>query len=179
MARRSVYRCSPRACALGAAVLCTFAPVILLAGPASAGTAAAVSVKVSPNRGLVNGQVVTVSGRGLSRSATGSGLTWFVSQCTASVRWRMNPATDTPHCDVTDAKAIRIGRDGSFSTRFHVRAGIVGDGYCGTAGHATCVIAVSTAKGQGSVAKISFAPASTTTTTTMAAGASTTTTTAG
>jgi hypothetical protein len=150
-------------------VLCALVPGVLLAAPASAGTTA-LFVKVSPDRGLVNGQVVTVSGRGLSRSAMGSGLTWFVSECTAAVRGRMNPATDTPHCDVTDARAIRVGRDGGFSTRFHVRAGIVGDGYCGTAGHATCVIAVSTAKGQGTVVKISFAPASTTTTSTTTIG---------
>jgi hypothetical protein len=160
--------------ALGAAVLCALVPGVLLAGPSSAG-AATVSLKVSPNRGLVNGQVVTVSGRGLSRSATGNGLTWFVSECTASVRGRMNPATDTPHCDVTDARPVRVGRDGSFSTRFHVRAGIVGDGYCGTAGHATCVIALSTANGQGRVVKISFATASTTTTTTTTSSSTTTT----
>jgi len=148
-------------------VLSSLVPGVLLAPSASAGAAAG-SVKVSPNRSLVNGQVVTVSGRGLGRSATGSGLAWFVSECTASVRGRLNPATDTPHCDVADARAIRVGHDGTFSTRFHVRAGIVGDGYCGTAGHATCVIAVSTAKGQGTVVKITFAPVSTTTTTSAA-----------
>jgi hypothetical protein len=176
MSRRSVYRCSTRASALGAAVLCALSPGVLLAGSASAGSTA-LAVKVSPDRGLVNGRVVTVSGRGLSRSGTGSGLTWFVTECTAAVRGRMNPAKDTPHCDVTDARGIRLGHDGSFSTKFHVRAGVVGDGYCGTMGHTSCVIAVATARGQGTVVKISFATPSTTTSTTTTA--STTSTTAG
>lgn len=152
MSRWSAYRWTAHACALGAAVVSG----VLLAGPATAG-AAGLTVRVTPDRGLVNGQVVTVSGNGLTHSGAGSGLTWFVTQCTASVRGRMSPSRDTPHCDVTDAKAIRVSHNGSFSTKFRVRAGIVGDGYCGTAGHAGCVIAVSTAKGLGSVAKISFA----------------------
>jgi hypothetical protein len=126
------------------------------------------AVKVSPNHGLVNGQTVTLSGHGLTRSDGSGSLTWFATECTASVRGRMNPSTDTPHCDVTDAQAIRVSHSGSFSTKFRVRSGIVGDGYCGTAGHATCVIGVGTAKGQGTVVKISFAtpPAANSTTTT-------------
>jgi hypothetical protein len=165
MSRWSAYRWSAHASALGATVVCAVVSSVLLAGPASAG-ATGLSVKVSPDRGVVNGQLVTVSGRGLSRTATGSGLTWFITECTASVRGRMNPSTDTPHCDVTDAKAIQVSHAGSFSTKFRVRAGIVGDGYCGTAGHTTCVIGVSTAKGQGTVVKISFADRTTPTTTT-------------
>jgi hypothetical protein len=142
--------------------------VVLLAGPASAGTPG-MSVKVTPNRGLVNGELVTISGRGLARSDGGDSLTWFATECTVSVRGRMNPSTDTPHCDVTDAQAIRISRSGSFSTKFRVQTGIVGDGYCGTAGHTTCVIGVGTAKGQGTVVRLNFAtppsPGATTTTT--------------
>jgi hypothetical protein len=90
----------------------------------------------------------------------------------------MNPSTDTPHCDVTDAKGIRVSHNGSFFTKFRVRAGIVGDGYCGTAGHTSCVIGVSTAKGQGTVVKISFAakPPTTTTTTTTPSASHTSTT---
>ena len=168
MSRWSAYRWSAHACALVAVVAA--ASSVLLAGPATAGTPG-LTVKVTPDRGLVNGQVVTVSGGGLTHSAAGSGLTWFVTQCTASVRGRMNPSTDTPHCDVTDAKAIRVSHNGSFSTRFHVRAGIVGDGYCGTAGHTSCVIAVSTARGLGTAVKVSFAtpkPPATSTSTTAA-----------
>jgi hypothetical protein len=158
-------RWSAHASALGVAAVCAGVPSALLAVPA--GASAGVSVKVAPNRGLVNGEVVTVSGRGLSRSNGGSGLTWFVTECTSAVRNRVHPSTDTQHCDVADAKAIKVGHDGTFSTRFHVRAGIVGDGYCGTDGHMSCVIGVSTAQGQGTVVKITFAtPKSTPTTTT-------------
>ena len=159
MSRWSAYRWSARAPAPGVAVVSVAAAVIwatLLAGPASAGTPG-VSIKVTPDRGLVNGQVVTVSGRGLNHAAGGTGVTWFVTECTAAVRGRMNPATDTPHCDVTDAQPIHVAHNGAFSTKFRVRAGIVGDGYCGAAGHASCVVAVGTAKGQGTVAKITFA----------------------
>jgi hypothetical protein len=167
MSRWSAYRWTAHACALGAVVV-SGVILFLLVGPATAG-AAGLTLKVNPDRGLVNGQVVTVSGGGLARSAAGTGLTWFVTQCTASVRGRMNPSTDTPHCDVTDAKAVRVGRNGSFSTKLRVRAGIVGDGYCGTAGHTSCVIAVSTAKGLGTAVRIRFTtpkpPATTRTTT--------------
>jgi hypothetical protein len=146
--------------------------LLLDAGPASAtvtGTPGMV-VKVTPDHGLVNGQTVTISGHGLTHAAGSAGVTWFATECTASVRGRMNPSTDTPHCNVADAQAIRVARNGSFSTKFRVHSGIVGDGYCGTPGHSTCVIGVGTAKGQGTVVKITFAaapsPATTTSTTT-------------
>ena len=128
----------------------------------------------TPSRGLVDGQGVTVSGRGLPRTYAGKPLTWFVAECTATVQGRMNPSTDTPHCDVTEARAIRLSSHDTFSTRFHVETGIVGDGYCGSNGHNTCVISVGNARGQGTVVRITFrdpvaAPASTTTTTTTTA----------
>ncbi len=168
MSRLSAYRWQEHDSVLGLAIavafVCTLTSGVLPVGPAAAGTS--LSVKVTPDRGLVNGQVVTISGRGLNRPAGTTGLTWFVTECTAVVRQRMNPATDTPHCDVADARAVKVGHDGTFLVKFDVRAGIVGDGYCGTGGHATCVIAISTAKGQGSVVKIGFGiPKSTTTTT--------------
>jgi len=172
MARWLGYGWSAHAPALGAAVVCAIVSSVLLAGPSAAGTSS-VSVKVSPDRGLVNGQVVTVSGRGLSHSSGGGGLTWFVAECTAAVHGRVNLSTDTPHCDVTDARGIKVGHDGSFSTKFRVRAGIVGDGYCGTSGHTSCVIGVSTAKGQGTVVKISFATPKTTTTSTSSTSSTT------
>ena len=114
---------------------------------------------------------MTVSGRGLARTYAGKPLTWFVAECTASVQRRMNPSNDTPHCDVTEAKAIRLSSHDTFSTRFHVETGIVGDGYCGSNGHDTCVISVGNAHGQGTVVRITFrdpaaAPPSTTSTTT-------------
>src|SRR5579863_8220230 len=79
MSRWSAYRFSAHASALGAIVVALVSSV-LPAGPAAAGTVSP-TLKVSPDRGLVNGQVVTVSGSGLTHSAGGSGLTWFVTQC--------------------------------------------------------------------------------------------------
>ena len=165
MARSSAYRWPAHASTLGVAVvICAFTAGVLLPPPAAAH--ASLSVEVSPDRGLVNGQVVTISGRGLSRSGGGSGLAWFVTECTSSVRNRFNPSTDTPHCDVADARAVKVGHDGRFSTRFHVRTGVIGDGFCGTAGHTNCVIGISTAKGHGTVVDISFASPKTAVTTT-------------
>jgi len=133
-------------CLVGAAVLSASAP----AG------ASGVSVKVAPSKGLVDGQSVTITGRGLSRSVDGKPVTWFAVECTAAVVGRLNPSTDTPHCDVAEAQAMRVGQNGRVTARFRVEAGIVGDGYCGTAGHATCVIGVGTAQGLGTVVKIIF-----------------------
>jgi hypothetical protein len=156
-------------------VVCGVLSGALSAGPATpagasgASGTAGLSLKVTPDRNLVDGQAVTVSGHGLARTDDGTILTWFATECTAAVHGRMNLTTDTPHCDVADAQAVHVAHNGTFSTKFRVRSGIVGDGYCGTPGHATCVIAVGTVKGQGSVAKISFVtpstpPSSTTTT---------------
>jgi hypothetical protein len=139
-------------------------------GAARAG-AASVAIKATPNSGLVNGQTVTISGRGLVHSYHGTTQTWFATECTGPAQGRMNPTADTPHCDITNAKAIRVARNGTFAIRFRVVTGIIGDGYCGTAGHLTCVIGVGTAQGLGTVVRIRFkapaaaTPASSTTTT--------------
>jgi hypothetical protein len=143
---------------LCAAVLGTLAPASPAAG------ALGIFVKVTPNKGLVDGQTVTITGRGLARSSDGKPLTWFVAECTAAVQGRMNPSTDTPHCDITAAQAIRVRANGTFTARFRVLTGIIGDGYCATPGHASCVIGVGNAQGQGTVVKITFkAPPSTAT----------------
>jgi hypothetical protein len=144
----------------------------VLALPAPAG-AAGVVVTVTPHRGLKAGQIVTVSGHGLPKSSKGSPRTWFVTECTVAVKGRMNPATDTPHCNISNAQALRVSPGGAFSSRYRLTTGIIGDGYCGTDGFATCVIGVGDAQGQGVVVRITFktppAPsgaAATTTTTT-------------
>ena len=139
-----------------------------LAAPPAAG-ASGVSVKVSPNHGLVNGQKVVITARGLARTAGGKPLTWFAVECTAAVLGRLKPSTDTPHCDITAAQALRVAHNGTFTARFRVMTGIIGDGYCGTPGHATCVIGVGDVQGQGTVVRITFkvpAPAVPATTTT-------------
>jgi hypothetical protein len=128
--------------------------------------ASGVSVKVSPAKGLVNGQSVTVSGRGLPKSG-GTAQTWFVTECTAAVRGHVNPATDTLHCNISAAQALKVSHTGTFSMHFKVMTGIIGDGYCGTADNLRCVIGVGTAAGAGTVVPIVFkSPAQATTTTT-------------
>ena len=152
----------------------------LLTAPAPAG-ASSIYVKVSPDKDLSHGQWVTVSGHGLPRV---KGQTWFVDQCTAAVRRRMNPATDTQHCDLTAAKILKMGRNDSFSTRYRIITGIVGDGYCGTPGHLSCVLSIADAAGGGTVVKIEFRPppaphptkTTTSTSTTSTTSTSTTTT---
>jgi hypothetical protein len=136
------------------------AVALLLVAPPDPGVAAtpgAVVVRVTPSTGLVDGQTVTISGGGLVHSYHGTTLTWFATECSAAVRRRLNLSTDTAHCDITDAKAVRVAGNGTFATRYRVRTGIVGDGYCGTAEHLTCVIGVGTAQGLGSVVRITFA----------------------
>ena len=51
----------------------------------------------------------------------------------------------------------------------------VGDGYCGTAGHATCVLGVGTAQGLGTIVRIMFKTAPPAATTATTATTSTTT----
>jgi len=138
--------------------------------PAQAGASGLV-VKVTPDQGLEPGQTVTVSGHGLPKSPKGSPRTWFVTECTAAVRGRMYPATDTPHCDISNARALKVSPNGSFSSRYSLTTGITGDGYCGTGGHDTCVIGVGDVQGQGTVVRITFktaplSPPTTATTTT-------------
>jgi hypothetical protein len=138
--------------AVAAALVAAAAGVYMLIVPGPAG-ASGISAKVSPNQHLAHGQWVTVSGHGLPRI---KGQTWFVDQCTARVQHRMNPATDTQHCALTAAKVLKVGHDGSFSLRYRVITGIVGDGYCGTPGHLTCELTVADAAGGGTVLKIGF-----------------------
>jgi hypothetical protein len=164
--------CRWRAAAVGVACLGLPGVVLALLGSSPAG-ASGVSVHVTPTRGLMGGQTVTVSGHGLARTYAGKPLTWFLAECTATVQGRMNPSKDTPHCDVTEAKAIRLSSRGTFTAHFKVETGIVGDGYCGSDGHGTCVISVGNARGQGTVVHITFrdpgASASRSTSTTVAA----------
>ena len=102
------------------------------------------------------GQTVTVSGRGLPGCLRREPRTWFVTECTAAVRGRMNPSTDTPHCDITHAQAAprrsqrHVHRPLPRRRRDHRRR------LLRHRGHATCVIGVGTAQGQGTVVRITF-----------------------
>jgi hypothetical protein len=137
----------------------------LLLGSTGAG-AASVSVKVSPASNLVSGKSVTLSGKGLVKSYHGSAQTWFATECTSAVKGHLDVSTDTPHCDINHAITIKVAKNGTFTAHYHVLTGIVGDGYCGTTGHLSCVIGIGTAQGLGTVVHISFkSPPATTTTT--------------
>jgi hypothetical protein len=138
------------------ACLAAAAP-LALASPAGA---SGLSVKVTPSKGLTNGKTVTVVGSGLPKSADGTDGTWFADECNALVTGKLSPA-DTPHCDVSVAKVLKVTKHGTFSTRFKVATGTVGDGVCGARGHLTCVIGIGTASGQGTVVKITFKSPST------------------
>ncbi len=142
----------------GCLAVLTLAPLVT---PSCAGAAQAprpgVTARVLPSHGLVEGQAVTVTGRGLGKPPANGAPAWFIAECTASVRGHMNPSRDASHCDITHAALIRVDRNGSFSAHFLVRTGIVGDGYCGVPGNTTCVIGISTAQGQGTVVPITFA----------------------
>jgi hypothetical protein len=139
---------------VGAAVVACLAAAgsLALASPAGA---SGLSVKVSPSKGLTNGKTVTVAGTGLPKSADGTNGTWFADECNALVTGKLTTA-DTPHCDVSLAKVLKVTKHGTFSVKFKVATGTVGDGACGTAGHLTCVIGIGTASGQGTVVKITF-----------------------
>ena len=158
-----------------AVIAAGLAGAALLVASAPAG-ASGLAVKVTPSRGLVDEQTVSITGHGLGPSGGGSSRTWFVTQCTAAVRGRMNPSTDTPHCELTAAQTLHVAHNGTFSAHYRVTTGIIGDGYCGTLGHATCVLSIGTAQGAGTVVRITFkTPPPATTTTTTAATATTTT----
>lgn len=138
-------------CGAGTAVLSDGAVV----APA-AGASPGFSVTVSPSRGLVAGQLLTISGKGFPKPGSGANVTWFVTQCTAAVHGHLNASNDSPHCDLTNAKAVHLSKNGTFTAHYRVETGIVGDGYCGTAGHLTCIIGVGTADGTGVAVKVTF-----------------------
>jgi hypothetical protein len=139
-----------------AAMVSVALPAATLMGTAPAGASSALSVHVTPSKGLVNGQSVEVSGRGLAKTYHGKAETWFITQCNADVQGELNATADEKHCDISLAKQLTISAKGTFSTHFAVATGVVGDGYCGTAGHLSCVIGVGTVQSQGTVVRITF-----------------------
>jgi hypothetical protein len=141
----------------GCVALLAFSPLFAPA-PAAAGQVpnSGISARVTPNHGLTPGQVVSVTGRGFGKPPNKNDPAWFVTECTSTVRGHMNPSTDTSHCDISQARSVRVGRNGTFSLHFQVTTGIVGDGYCGTLGHPSCVIGIGNARGQGMVLPITF-----------------------
>jgi hypothetical protein len=142
--------------AVVAAVVSVALAAVTLMGTAPAGASSALSVHVTPSKGLVNNQSVAVSGRGLARTYHGKAETWFITECNADVQGELNATADEKHCDISLAKQLTVSAKGTFSTHFAVATGVVGDGYCGTSGHLSCVIGVGTVQSQGTVVRISF-----------------------
>ena len=113
---------------------------------------------MTPSKGLVNGQSVGVSGRGLAKTYHGKAETWFITECTADVqgaaerhRRRERPLRHQPR------QAATSSAKGTFSTHFAVATG----GSSATAIAAppvtdSCVIGVGTVQSQGTVVRITF-----------------------
>jgi hypothetical protein len=137
---------------LGGAAALSLMTVVSVATPAGA---SGISLKVSPEKGLSDGQVVKVSGSGLPVTTKGKKNSFFLDECNSAVTGQLSLA-DEPHCDVSVAKALTVSKKGSFKTSFQVATGKVGDGSCGIAGHLSCVIGVGDTGGQGAVADITF-----------------------
>jgi hypothetical protein len=142
--------------AAGAAAALGFAADTLVSGASAAAASPAPAITVSPSHGLRAGQSVTIVGKWFPKPGSGTNVTWFVTQCTTAVHGHLRTSTDTPHCELTTAKAVHMGKNGTFTARYRVETGIIGDGYCGTAGHLICVLGVGTVNGPGAVANITF-----------------------
>jgi len=141
---------------VAAALGCGTATALLIDVPAPWASSPRASVTVSPSHGLTAGQSVTITGKGYPPPGSGTKVTWFVTQCTAAVHGYLDTSTDTSHCDVTTAKAVHMAKNGTFRAHYRVETGIIGDGYCGTAGHLNCVIGIGNANELGTVVKITF-----------------------
>jgi hypothetical protein len=138
-----------------AAILFGGAAAISLMTMAAPAGASGISLKASPSKGLTNGKTVKVTAKGLPVTTKGKKNSFFVAECNSLVTGSLSLA-DESHCDISTAKAIKVSKKGSFSGKFKVVTGKVGDGYCGTAGHLTCVIGVGDIAGQGTVVNITF-----------------------
>jgi len=114
-------------------------------------------VHVTPSRGLVNAQTITVSGTGLPKSHDGSIHTWFVSLCVPKAAKVRNLDPDySPYCSPTVVESLHVLPGGTFSAPFKVATGKIGSGHCGVPRHDTCLVAVGTGEGQHVVVTVKF-----------------------
>jgi len=128
---------------------------LALLGAALPAGASGISIKVSPTKGLANGQSVKITGSGLPVTTGGKPNSFFADECNVLVTGKLSPA-DASHCDASVAKVLKLSKKGAFSATYKVVSGAIGDGSCGTPGHLTCVIGVGDLGGQGKVVKITF-----------------------
>jgi hypothetical protein len=116
------------------------------------------SLSVSPSKFLVNGQTVTLKGSGYGKSKHGSLVTWDASECVskASKVANLYPGF-SKYCSLPLLLPLHVSPSGSFTAKFKVATGRIGESVCGTPGHQTCVIEVGSAEGRHSnAATISF-----------------------
>ncbi|HUZ42424.1 MAG TPA: neocarzinostatin apoprotein domain-containing protein, partial [Acidimicrobiales bacterium] len=128
-------------------------------GAFSAGASGTPTITITPNTGLANLQLVTVTGSGFTPNQ-GFG-TMAAVECIAT-------ATTSAGCDTVDYALVTSGPTGDVSFQFSVRTGTIGNGTCGTsATDATCLISVATISPPATLAyaTITFASGGSTTTT--------------
>jgi hypothetical protein len=140
-----------------------FAPLILagtvalslLALAAPAGANPGYSMTVTPDTGLVKGQTVTVTGSGFPYETGGAVNSYFMAQCTSAVTGALT-ASDTGHCNIGAVQSVTATQAGTFTAKIKLVTGVVGDGFCGTKGHLTCVIGAGNTTADGTAVQITF-----------------------
>jgi hypothetical protein len=101
--------------------------------PANAETVTVPTITLTPDIGLLNGQVVSLSGNGFT---PGASLAAF--ECNGQ-------ATGVAGCDTSKVDPITVTSSGTFTTSFSAMTGTIGDGTCGiSATDSLCFVAIGT-----------------------------------
>ncbi len=112
---------------------------LVLAAPtlsAGAATATVPAITLTPDIGLLSGQVIKLTGSGFT-----PGASLVAVECNAQ-------GHGVAACDTSAAEPVIVASDGTISTSFSAVVGTVGDGTCGTkATDALCFVALGTASG--------------------------------
>jgi Neocarzinostatin family len=100
---------------------------------ASAATTTVPAITLTPDIGLLNGQVIRLSGSGFT-----AGASLVAVECNGQSK-------GVAGCDTSKVEPITVMSDGTFTTSFAVIAGTVGNGTCGIgASDALCFVAIGT-----------------------------------
>lgn len=111
---------------------------VVLTAPLAVGAATATvpAITLAPDIGLLNGQVIKLTGSGFA-----PGASLVAVECNAQ-------GHGAAACDTSAAEPVTVATDGTISTSFSAVVGTVGDGTCGTkATDALCFVAIGTASG--------------------------------
>jgi hypothetical protein len=112
--------------------------LFLTADALAAGAANAVvpSITLSPDIGLLNGQVVSLTGSGFT-----PGASFVAVECNGQ-------ATGVAGCDTSAIDPITVTSSGTFTTSFEVSTGTIGNGTCGISATDTlCFVTIGTTSG--------------------------------